>query len=174
MADLEDRYQQIPKDGIDSQTSTSRRWTNKVAVALIGGSCLGLVATMALSVSTSTENHTNSVESTSLFSLSSKFGLINSKNALPTFPRMPFSNPTMTYSDCQSWQQQPLMAFPQWSNSRRSLSSSVRTAASEDGAAAAAEVAKYAKDSGGKIADAAQWVSDALQTKGILVMSKSY
>jgi hypothetical protein len=72
MPGIENKYYQVPGDGVDSQPITGGRWI-KVAmlpVALVGGSCLVLFCIMAASTSSTSRVSNIAAESTNLVGLS--------------------------------------------------------------------------------------------------------
>lgn len=80
------QYHQLPVDASadanDAQPVSSGRWSKK-GMALIAGSCVGLVAIVAISTSISTVPSTGAAESTSLLGLTRSF-------------RSPFGGPVMS------------------------------------------------------------------------------
>lgn len=68
MADLEDRYRQLPCQDVGSQPVTTARWF-KVCVAIISGSCLILLSIMVVPVFDPTLHRTSAAVSSSLLSV---------------------------------------------------------------------------------------------------------
>jgi hypothetical protein len=153
MADLEGKYYQVPWDGAGVQPITSARWV-KVGIALISGFCLGL-----LSVSAPTLRSTGAAESTDLFAFPRlqlpRKGLIYA----PRSPAIPRAFPSLGFASAQ---RSALTRLP------------VSVAAGGDLASQGLRADSWKAGDLPQVADAAKFVGNALQNKGMVVFSKTY